>query len=170
MRCHVNFPIVSDGYPPPHPHRVMDGVRFKGVSMARSFFVTGACLRMTRDPGRLVVNRFGFQGENSMPRHGHDVHGDGICTTVCPPRHMVDSGSGSHQCSRVPRRRRQPLSFRRLVQPTCSPHMIGVACVRSDACRFWCPCTPHVPWCGVRQRHLTRVHVIPRVLHGRSSS
>ena len=83
---------------PPHPHRVMGGVRFKEVSMARPFFATGACPpRVAHDPGRLVVNRFGFQGKNSMSRHGHDAHGDGICATVCPPRPIVDKGSGPHQ-------------------------------------------------------------------------
>lgn len=28
---------------PSHPHHVMDGVRFKGVLTARSFFATGVC-------------------------------------------------------------------------------------------------------------------------------
>ena len=92
--------------------------------------------RVAHDPGRLVVNRFGFQGKNSMSRHGHDAHGDGICATVCPPRHMVDNGSGPHQ------------------YPPPVPHGVGV-----NLCRSGVSSSPHVhlTWSA----WLVFIHVIP---------
>ena len=143
VRCHVNFPIVSDGHSSApascHGWCAVQG-SVNGTTILRHRGLPPP--RVAHDPGRWVVNRFGFQGKNSMSRHGHDAHGDGICATVCPPRHMVDNGSGPHQYPpppRAPRRRRQPLSFRCLIQPTCSSHMVGMARVHPcDTCRFWC--------------------------------
>lgn len=62
---------------------------------------------------------------------------------------------------RAPRRRRQPLSFRCLIQPTCSSHMVGMARVHPcDTCRFWCVLVLRTSF-GVEPRNSTP-HPCPR--------